>query len=139
MPCFCVLSMKLAGHLFVPSSDFYKLLSYYRTHVDAFSIKKKNKKNPLSTVLNGTVCQLNAQASSFPFRRQAPRVPSPRPRRTLLPGVKPARPRCELLDARTAGQSLEMSGILAKREPLTRVRRRLSKLAGTGRAMAVRS
>lgn len=47
MPCFCVLSMKLAGHLFVPGSDFYKLLSYYRTHVDAFSIKKKINKSSL--------------------------------------------------------------------------------------------
>lgn len=142
MPCFCVLSVKLAGHLFVPSSDFYKLLSYYRTHVDAFSIKKNPTKSPLSTVLNGTVCQLNAQASGFPFRRQAPRVPSPGPhgtrllcegpRRTLLPGAKPARPRFELLDATTAGQSVEMSGSLAKREPLTRVRRCLASSQARG-------
>lgn len=43
MPCFCMLAVKLAGRLFVPSSNFYRLLSYYRTHIDAI-IKKKNKK-----------------------------------------------------------------------------------------------
>ena len=106
-------------------------------------------------MLNGTVCQLNTQPSGFSFRPQAPRVPSlgpggtgllcEEPRCALLPRVKPARPRFERRAPRLRAARCEDRGPkpgdereLCQAGAADRRFQKPSKLAGMGRAMAVR-
>lgn len=150
MPCFCILSMKLEGHLFVSGSNFYKLLSYYRTHIEAFITKKRIKKSSLHRAEQcclpakyptlrlfflspSTTCSLARLPVAQACFAKSPTVLSSPGLRLRVHVSSAGRCGCELLDARTVGQSLEMSGSFARREPLAGVSRSLASSQAWGK------